>query len=483
MTVVFFNQAWRAKQLAVGHRGAVLRQARRVPGHPPDDQPGGRRAGASTEEPVAGRRRTLRIVPVYPASAKAGLTSWEVGEWVAEALRRVPATFADPLPEAWRRRLDLVGPDRGLRGHPPPRDDGRHGAGPPPAGLRRAVPPAAGPGAAPPGPRARRPGHPPRRLGPGRHRADRRGRPGDPRGGADGPDLVAGSSGPPLRADRGPAPGPGRDLRRDWPGRCPCTGSCRATSGRARRWWPWPPCWSRSKGATRARSWCRPRCWPSSTSWPSASSCRGSVVADPGRLGGRRPLSVALLTSRTTATERARAARGPGRRAGRPRGRHPRAADRRRALPLARAWWSSTSSTASGSSSAPPCGTRGASVRTAGGPDGAADPDLLVMTATPIPRTAAMVRLRRPRHDGARRAAPGPDARRPPSWAAERRRRRPGPGSGCATRWRPATGPTWSARWSRGPSASRRRSATEELERLAGRASSPGCRSACCTAR
>ena len=50
-------------------------------------------------------------------------------------------------------------------------------------------------------------------------------------------------------------------------------------------------------------------------------------------------------------------------------------------LPLARASWSSTSSTASASSSGPRCATR---------PAGGAVPDVLVMTATPIPRTAAM---------------------------------------------------------------------------------------------
>jgi ATP-dependent DNA helicase RecG len=53
--------------------------------------------------------RTGRIVPVYPQSEKAGLTSWEIGDWVAEALRRA-RTFVDPLPAPWRRRLQL--PDR-----------------------------------------------------------------------------------------------------------------------------------------------------------------------------------------------------------------------------------------------------------------------------------------------------------------------------------------------------------------------------------
>src|SRR5580700_9535165 len=46
---------------------------------------------------VGGQRRTLRILPVYPASAKAGLTSWELGTFIEEALGRA-GTLVDPLP-------------------------------------------------------------------------------------------------------------------------------------------------------------------------------------------------------------------------------------------------------------------------------------------------------------------------------------------------------------------------------------------------
>ena len=54
---------------------------------------------AGVDEPAVGRpRRTLRILPVYPASAKAGLTSWEIGTFVEEALERA-GEFVDPLPE------------------------------------------------------------------------------------------------------------------------------------------------------------------------------------------------------------------------------------------------------------------------------------------------------------------------------------------------------------------------------------------------
>jgi ATP-dependent DNA helicase RecG len=107
MTATFFNQPWRVRQLAVGTEALFFGKL--------EEYRGSRRMTnpvvdvlVSTEEPSSGTRRTLRIIPVYPASAKAGLSSWEVGEWVAQALRRVPS-FADPLPEGWRAQLHLLG--------------------------------------------------------------------------------------------------------------------------------------------------------------------------------------------------------------------------------------------------------------------------------------------------------------------------------------------------------------------------------------
>jgi ATP-dependent DNA helicase RecG len=104
--VVFFNQPWRAKQLREGTEaifwGKVgeYRGARQLVNPVVD-------VVAGVDEPAVGRpRRTLRILPVYPASAKAGLTSWEIGTFVEEALERA-GELADPLPEAWRTSLAL----------------------------------------------------------------------------------------------------------------------------------------------------------------------------------------------------------------------------------------------------------------------------------------------------------------------------------------------------------------------------------------
>jgi ATP-dependent DNA helicase RecG len=104
--IVFFNQPWRSRQLGEGTEaifwGKVGEyQGKRQMVNPVVD------VVAGVDEPVVGRRRrTLRILPVYPASAKAGLTSWEIGTFVEEALERA-GDLADPLPEDWRVSLDL----------------------------------------------------------------------------------------------------------------------------------------------------------------------------------------------------------------------------------------------------------------------------------------------------------------------------------------------------------------------------------------
>jgi ATP-dependent DNA helicase RecG len=106
MDVVFFNQPWRAKQLAEGTEAIFWGKVGDYRGtrqmvNPVVD------VVAGVDAPVVGQqRRTLRILPIYPASAKAGLTSWEIGTFVEEALARA-GEFVDPLDAAWRASLDL----------------------------------------------------------------------------------------------------------------------------------------------------------------------------------------------------------------------------------------------------------------------------------------------------------------------------------------------------------------------------------------
>jgi ATP-dependent DNA helicase RecG len=107
LSVVFFNQTWRARQLPVGtlalffgtlgsFRGSrqmvnpvvdVLRTA--------DDRD-------DVDQPTSGR-----IFPVYPLTERANLTSARISRFVHEALDRA-GTLADPLTEPRRRHLGLV---------------------------------------------------------------------------------------------------------------------------------------------------------------------------------------------------------------------------------------------------------------------------------------------------------------------------------------------------------------------------------------
>jgi ATP-dependent DNA helicase RecG len=93
----FFNQPWRAKQLKEGADAVFFGRLEAYRG---------RRQMTNPVVDLIGNR-TGRIVPIYPQSDKAGLTTWELGDWVEESLRRA-GEFADPLPPEWRDRLDVV---------------------------------------------------------------------------------------------------------------------------------------------------------------------------------------------------------------------------------------------------------------------------------------------------------------------------------------------------------------------------------------
>ncbi|MDA8391452.1 MAG: ATP-dependent DNA helicase RecG [Actinomycetota bacterium] len=97
LKVTFFNQSWRARQLHTGMELLLFGKleafrGRRQMTNPLVDLVGDRCGG---------------IIPVYPASEKAGITSWEVAVMVQEAVRRA-GRMADPLPPAHRRRLSLL---------------------------------------------------------------------------------------------------------------------------------------------------------------------------------------------------------------------------------------------------------------------------------------------------------------------------------------------------------------------------------------
>ncbi len=95
--VVFFNQPWRAKQLAVGTQAVFFGKMERFKGRPQMTNPVVDLVGD----------RTGKIVPIYQQSEKAGLATWELAAFIEEALLRA-GPMADPLPDEWRDRLDVV---------------------------------------------------------------------------------------------------------------------------------------------------------------------------------------------------------------------------------------------------------------------------------------------------------------------------------------------------------------------------------------
>ncbi|CAA9227989.1 MAG: RecG [uncultured Acidimicrobiales bacterium] len=113
----FFNQPWRAKQLVVGREAVFFGKL---------DLYKGRRQMTSPVVDLIGDR-TGKILPVYPQSEKAGLTTWDLAGWIEEALGRA-RDLADPLDDRRRDRLKLIDRTRALRSiHAPDSlDDARH---------------------------------------------------------------------------------------------------------------------------------------------------------------------------------------------------------------------------------------------------------------------------------------------------------------------------------------------------------------------
>ena len=103
--IVFFNQPWREKQLRDGLQIALFGKAEVF------------RGGLQMTNPVVDMigDRTGRIVPIYPQSEKAALSTWEIAGWVEDALKRCePRGLADPVPSAVRQRLGLISRTKAL---------------------------------------------------------------------------------------------------------------------------------------------------------------------------------------------------------------------------------------------------------------------------------------------------------------------------------------------------------------------------------
>ncbi|WP_208027248.1 ATP-dependent DNA helicase RecG [Rhabdothermincola sediminis] len=96
MRVTFFNQPWRERQLTPGTEVVLFGKLELFRG---------RRQMTNPVVDLVGDK-TGRIIPVYPQSEKAGVQSSDVARWVAELLRRT--RFDDPVPDHVRARWGLV---------------------------------------------------------------------------------------------------------------------------------------------------------------------------------------------------------------------------------------------------------------------------------------------------------------------------------------------------------------------------------------
>ena len=100
MKLVFFNQPWRSKQLTEDKELVIFGRL---------DLYQGNKQMTNPLVDLVGDR-TGRIVAVYPQSEVAGVQSWDLDALVAEALRRVMKVrgFEDPVPKEIRKSYRLV---------------------------------------------------------------------------------------------------------------------------------------------------------------------------------------------------------------------------------------------------------------------------------------------------------------------------------------------------------------------------------------
>ena len=106
LTITFFNQPWREKQLTEGLNISLF------------GKPEVFRGGLQMTNPIVDLigDRTGRIVPIYPQSETVALTTWEIAGFVENALERCMARgIADPVPFEVQRRLGLLDRTDALR--------------------------------------------------------------------------------------------------------------------------------------------------------------------------------------------------------------------------------------------------------------------------------------------------------------------------------------------------------------------------------
>jgi ATP-dependent DNA helicase RecG len=111
LTLTFFNQGWRTKDLVVGARGIFAgkvgdyRGARQLahPDYELFDEADPRNAVDAASDDAL--KWSQQPIPIYPATAS--LTSWQIAKAIGVILDTLPE-IDDPVPQSVRARLDLV---------------------------------------------------------------------------------------------------------------------------------------------------------------------------------------------------------------------------------------------------------------------------------------------------------------------------------------------------------------------------------------
>lgn len=106
LSLTFFNQPWRERQLTPGLSVAVFGKPETYKGYLQMTNP--------LVDPVGDR--TGRIVPIYPQSDKSRISSWDLGRWIEDALGKcAPRGIADPVPSDILDRHGLVARGEAMR--------------------------------------------------------------------------------------------------------------------------------------------------------------------------------------------------------------------------------------------------------------------------------------------------------------------------------------------------------------------------------
>ena len=111
IAVSFFNQGWRERQLPVGTECALFGKV---------GEYNGRLQLSNPVVDLVGNR-TGRIIAMYPQSEKERLTTWDLATWMEEVLERAGG-FADPVPAEVLGRFGLVDRTTAFRGIHAPDD-------------------------------------------------------------------------------------------------------------------------------------------------------------------------------------------------------------------------------------------------------------------------------------------------------------------------------------------------------------------------